>query len=238
MADFKLDPSYNDVASRLRDLKEKHPEGSCQPVDLARPFWFERPDEDHVFLVYAAACYRTPDDPRPGIGIAWEPFPGTTPYTRNSEVMVAETSAWGRAIVAALAADTKKGIASSDEIAARQQPVEAEDVARSREALQEAIAGLSDADRELVKLEVRNQKIPSLRKPGATRAQLDSLVEFIAGLAARSEPFDVVPAVVVKEPSVSEMSPPEIEFVPVVAEPVNDIRDLSPSARASVRRNG
>jgi hypothetical protein len=30
--------------------------------------------------------------------------------------MVAETSAWGRAIVAALAADTKKGIASADEV--------------------------------------------------------------------------------------------------------------------------
>ena len=235
MADFKLDPSYNDVASRLRDLKEKHPEGSCQPVDLARPFWFERPDEDHVFLVYAAACYRTPDDPRPGIGIAWEPFPGTTPYTRNSEVMVAETSAWGRAIVAALAADTKKGIASSDEIAARQQPVEAEDVARSREALQEAIAGLTDADRELVKLEVRNQRVPSLKKPGATSAQLDSLVEFIAGLAARSEPFALDGERQI--PTHPSQDPPAKEFEPTVAEPVNDVRNLPPGARASVRRN-
>lgn len=191
MADFKLDPNYNDVAARLRDLKEKHPEASCQPLHLDRPFWFERPDDDHLFLVYAAACYRHPEDLRPGIGIAWEPFPGRTPYTRDSEVMVAETSAWGRAIVAALAADTKKGVASADEIAARQVPVEAEDVARSREAVQEAIAGLTDGEKELVRLEMRNQKVPSLKGPGATRQQLDSLTEFLAGLKARAEPFDL-----------------------------------------------
>ncbi|SDT83845.1 hypothetical protein [Gordonia westfalica] len=33
----------------------------------------------------------------------------------------AETAAWGRAIVAALAADTKKGVASSEEVRNRQQ---------------------------------------------------------------------------------------------------------------------
>jgi len=47
--------------------------------------------------------------------------PGLTPYTRNSEVMVAETSAWGRAIVAALAGDTKRGVASKEEVLNRQQ---------------------------------------------------------------------------------------------------------------------
>jgi hypothetical protein len=216
MADFKLDPNYNDVASRLRDLKDKHPDASVQPLDPARPFWIENVvDADmgvHVFLVYAAACYRTPDDIRPGVGIAWEPFPGRTPYTRDSEVMVAETSAWGRAIVAALAADTKKGSASSDEIAARQP--EGVALAQSREALQEAISGLSDADKELVKLECRNQKVPSLKKPGATREQLDSLVEFIAGLKERAEPFDnsqvTAPRAPVEEPE-------RPMFAPVVA---------------------
>ena len=43
-------------------------------------------------------------------------MPGKTPYTRDSEVMVAETSAWGRAIVAALAGDTKRGVASKEEV--------------------------------------------------------------------------------------------------------------------------
>src|SRR5690606_40824121 len=68
-----------------------------------------------IFVVVAAA-YRTPDDQRPGIGMAYEPYPGRTPYTRGSELQNAETSAWGRAIVAALAADTRRGIASAEEV--------------------------------------------------------------------------------------------------------------------------
>ena len=51
--------------------------------------------------------------------MAWEPLPGLTPFTKGSELMVAETSAWGRAIVAALAADTQK-VASADEVRNRQ----------------------------------------------------------------------------------------------------------------------
>ena len=73
------------------------------------------PQED-VFIVYYAAAYRTPDDQRPGIGAAWEAFPGQTPYTANSELMNAETSAQGRAIIAALASDSKRGVASREEI--------------------------------------------------------------------------------------------------------------------------
>lgn len=116
---------YNDrladyvyVAERIQTFREKHPEGSLQPANPANPY-----DIIHIgektFIVYVAAAYRTPDDPRPGIGIAYEPFPGLTPYTKNSELMVAETSAWGRAIVASLAADSKK-IASRDEVVNRQ----------------------------------------------------------------------------------------------------------------------
>jgi hypothetical protein len=108
---------YVDVAERLRDLRVKHPDASLQPVDPARPFWFEQVD-GNTFLVYAAACYRTPDDPTPGVGLAWEPVPGRTSFTRGSELQNAETSAWGRAIVAALAADTKRGIASQQEVEA------------------------------------------------------------------------------------------------------------------------
>jgi len=48
--------------------------------------------------------------------MAYEQWPGRTPYTRDSELQNAETSAWGRAIVAVLAADTKRGIASQEEV--------------------------------------------------------------------------------------------------------------------------
>lgn len=47
-------------------------------------------------------------------------FPGRTPYTLGSELMNAETSAWGRAIIAVGAADSKKGISSAEEVRNRQ----------------------------------------------------------------------------------------------------------------------
>ena len=108
---------YVDVAERIRAFRDKHPEGSLQPADPTKPYEIITIG-DKTFVVYVAAAYRTPDDTRPGIGTAWETFPGLTPYTKGSEVQNAESSAWGRAIVASLAADTKK-IASLDEVSAR-----------------------------------------------------------------------------------------------------------------------
>jgi hypothetical protein len=113
---------YVDVAERIRMFRELYPEGSLRPANLENPFWVEDVPNVGPRLVYVAAAYRHPLDPAPGIGSAWEPLPGKTPYTRDSELMVAETSAWGRAIVAALAADTKRGVASSEEVQARRQP--------------------------------------------------------------------------------------------------------------------
>ena len=84
------------------------------------------PLED-VFIVYTCAAYRTADDQRPGIGVAWEPYPGQTPYTAASELMNAETSAQGRAIVAALASDSKRGVSSREEVRNRRAEQEERD---------------------------------------------------------------------------------------------------------------
>lgn len=110
---------YVDVAERIRQFREIYPEGSLQPWNQDKPFEIVTA-EGKTFIAVVAAAYRAPDDHNPGVGMAWEPLPGTTPYTRNSELQNAETSAWGRAIVAALAADTKKGVASADEVRNRQ----------------------------------------------------------------------------------------------------------------------
>jgi hypothetical protein len=104
---------YIDVAERIRDFRDRYPDGSLQQVhvefrEVAGTWW----------VIYTAAAYRNPHDRRPGHGTAWEQIPGLTPYTRGSEVQNAETSAWGRAIVATLTADTRRGIASAQEIAA------------------------------------------------------------------------------------------------------------------------
>lgn len=105
---FKISDDYVDVAERIREFSDKYPEGSLQSE------WGIHTIGDKTFIVCDALAYRTPDDPRPGQGLAWEPFPGPTPFTRDSELMNSQTSAWGRAIVA-LGFQTKK-IASKQEV--------------------------------------------------------------------------------------------------------------------------
>lgn len=112
--DFKLG-DYVEVAERIKEFRDKYPNGSLRPADLSQPYRIENIG-DAVYIVVVAAAYRTPDDTLPGVGMAYEVFPGRTSYTRGSELQNAETSAWGRAIVAALAADTKRGIATADEV--------------------------------------------------------------------------------------------------------------------------
>jgi len=109
---------YVDVAERIRQLREKHPEAVLRPYNPAEPFKIMEIG-GREFIVYTAACYRSPDDQMPAVAVAAEPSVGKTNFTRDSEVMNAETSAWGRAIVACLAADTQK-IASIEEVRNRQ----------------------------------------------------------------------------------------------------------------------
>ncbi|AHH20766.1 hypothetical protein NONO_c59900 [Nocardia nova SH22a] len=117
MSDTEIDLSgYVDVATRIAEVREKmYPNGSFQPARIDRPYSIETIG-DQAYVVVVAAFYRTADDIMPGIGMAWEQVPGRTAFTRGSEIQNAETSAWGRALVAALAADTKKGVASADEV--------------------------------------------------------------------------------------------------------------------------
>ena len=104
---------YKDVADRVAEFSAKYPEGSLQS-DLT-PIYN---GDTLVGWLCRAYAYRTAADERPGVGHAVEPVPGKTPYTRDSEAMNAETSAWGRAIIA-LGFSTKK-IASRQEVEARQ----------------------------------------------------------------------------------------------------------------------
>lgn len=110
---FQRNLDYIDVSSRLMDMREKFPDLTMQQVKME---FVQIAGKDWV--VYTAAAYRTPDDQRPGIGTAWEPIPGPTPYTKDSEVQNAETAAWGRALVA-IGASTKAGIASMEEVTNR-----------------------------------------------------------------------------------------------------------------------
>ncbi len=133
---------YVPVSERIIAFREAYPEGSLRPADPARPFQIIEVD-GRTFLAYTAAAFRTPDDAAPGIGCAWEPVPGLTNFTRNSELQNAESSAWGRAIIAVGAADAKRGIASQEDVQNRQAEQEYYDSAEYAE--QQRIPGLRSA---------------------------------------------------------------------------------------------
>jgi hypothetical protein len=103
---------YVDVKERVRLFYDRHPDGRLVTADISMSH-----DPDGTVRVWGKAlAYRSPEDPLPGVGWSYMAVPGTTPYTRGSEVENVETSAWGRAI-GALGIGIDKSIASADEIA-------------------------------------------------------------------------------------------------------------------------
>ena len=104
---------YIEVSERIRQFVEQYPTGSLQAD------WGMVERDGEPWLAVKAYAYRYPDDIRPGIGHAWEPIPGRTPFTKGSELMNGETSAWGRAL-AAIGIAVNKGIASANEIRSAQ----------------------------------------------------------------------------------------------------------------------
>ena len=102
---------YVEVKDRIRLFLEAFPEGRLTTADVQV---LTDPDGAQRVMVKALA-FRTPDDPVPAVGHSWMVLPGSTPYTRGSELENTETSAWGRAI-GALGIGIAGGIASGDEV--------------------------------------------------------------------------------------------------------------------------
>jgi hypothetical protein len=74
--------------------------------------------DDRAFVQVTVTVYREPDDTLPCTATAWEPFPGVTPFTRNSEMMNAGTSALGRAL-GYMGIGVERSVASAVEVANR-----------------------------------------------------------------------------------------------------------------------
>lgn len=108
---YNLD-GYVDVPARLAAFYERYPDGSIQ---MDPPTFIEVLGKQFVYA--QARAYRSPTDERPGVGTAWEAIPGTTPYTRGSELMNLETSTWGRAVAAVMPVGR---ISTTEEIALAQ----------------------------------------------------------------------------------------------------------------------
>lgn len=116
---FALD-GYVDVATRLRLALMTHPQMTIMedPPEVIHI-------QDRTFIAVRVTVWRGPDDQQPVTAHAWEPFPGKTPFTRDSEMMNASTSALGRAL-GFLGFGIDKGLSTSDEIRNRTgSPVEA-----------------------------------------------------------------------------------------------------------------
>lgn len=113
------DAGYVEVKDRIAAFIAAFPQGSLQSEIV------------HLkdgLVVLKAYAFRSPDDPRPGIGHSQMAIPGPTSFTKDSEIENAETSAWGRAI-AALGFEVKKSVASANEVRnkQREEPVGAGD---------------------------------------------------------------------------------------------------------------
>jgi hypothetical protein len=107
--------NYVDVAERLKLALEKWGEGlriQCDPPKVVTI-------NDRTFIEVTTRAWRTPDDPLPSVATAWEPFPGQTTFTKNSEMMNCETSSLGRCL-GMMGVGVRNSIATSNEVRNRQ----------------------------------------------------------------------------------------------------------------------
>ena len=105
--------NYVDVPERFKQALAKWPELRVME---------NRPEiitiGDKTFISVTMQIWRTPDDPIPAQATCFEPFPGKTSFTRDSEQMNASTSCLGRCLGLMMSFGSK--MASTEEIRNRQ----------------------------------------------------------------------------------------------------------------------
>ena len=137
---------YVEVKDRIRLFYEAFPTGSI----VTEAAWVSV-DDDVPRVWVRAVAYRAPDDSHPGVGHSWMQLPGTTSYTKGSELENTETSAWGRAI-AATGIGLSKSIASADEVRSK----DGQDLGRPElERRAEGLVGTVAAGKTPVDLQLR-----------------------------------------------------------------------------------
>jgi hypothetical protein len=106
--------NYVDVPTRFAAALERWPElriieNRPEVITIA----------DKTFISVTMQAWRTPDDPIPAQATCFEPFPGKTSFTRDSEQMNASTSALGRVLGLMMSFGPK--MASAEEVRNRQE---------------------------------------------------------------------------------------------------------------------
>ena len=109
---------YVDVKTRLKQALALYPQ--LRIVE-------HRPEitqvGDQLFIECSVTVSRDPDDPIPVTAYIFEPYPGKTSFTKNSEQANGATSVLGRAL-GYMGLGIDKSIASSNEVLGRQQATE------------------------------------------------------------------------------------------------------------------
>ena len=112
---------YVDVKTRLKQALALYPQ--LRIVE-------HRPEitqvGDQLFIECSVTVSRDPDDPIPVTAYIFEPYPGKTTFTKNSEQANGATSVLGRAL-GYMGMGIDKSIASSNEVLGRQQATEDDD---------------------------------------------------------------------------------------------------------------
>jgi hypothetical protein len=112
---------YVDVKTRLKQALALYPQ--LRIVE-------HRPEitqvGDQLFIECSVTVSRDPDDPIPVTAYIFEPYPGKTTFTKNSEQANGATSVLGRAL-GYMGLGIDKSIASSNEVLGRQQAAEETD---------------------------------------------------------------------------------------------------------------
>lgn len=167
--------NYVPVNQRLLDALGRWPDLRVQETafDIMRI-------EEQTFLVCEVTVWRTPDDSKPSIATAAEPFPGKTPYTRGSERMVGFTSALGRAL-GYMGIGINEAMASSNEVQARVEPRDSRSHATPQASSQ---TETTDAQKRMLKALGYVSEPPKLKKD--TSALIDKLK---ADAMGEEEPF-------------------------------------------------
>jgi len=128
---------YVDVPTRLAEALKRWPNLRIQetkPVIVVV--------EGQSYVEISCTVWNDVDDLLPTVAYCWEPIPGKTPYTKNSEQMNASTSCLGRAL-GMKGLGIGKSIASRNEVQARQ-PGPLAEVKPIREDLEQPFGDTTD----------------------------------------------------------------------------------------------
>ena len=137
---------------------------------------------DKVFISVTMQAWRTPDDPIPAQATCFEPFPGKTSFTRDSEQMNASTSALGRVLGLMMSFGPK--MASAEEVRNRQETSAPATLVRQPEKPRTASLGANSSN---APTPAQMNLLRALDHQGAapeTKAEASCLIEELKGKKA------------------------------------------------------